>query len=104
MSAFLGYLGSFLIGALEWIIRIFLVIAFLALIYPLLPADPFRAIILSFRSVVQPFAALIDWLLPVRYIATSTLFWVGCKVFFVVYKIVASAIGIHVTDSMADTD
>lgn len=101
MASFLALLGSWLIAAIKWIVRILLVVAFLALIFPLLPSDPFGPIIKSFASSIKPFASVIAWCLPVQYIVTSSLFWVACKVFFVVYKIVARSIGISVTDVVA---
>ena len=101
MAEFLSLLGSWLIASIKWIVRILLVVAFLALIYPLLPSDPFGSIIKSFAVSVKPFSSVMAWCLPVQYIVTSSLFWVACKVFFVVYKIVARSIGISVTDVVA---
>ena len=66
-----------------------------------IPSDPFGPIIQSFASSIKPFSSVMAWCLPVKYIVTSSLFWVACKVFFVVYKIVARSIGISVTDVVA---
>lgn len=102
MAALLATLGTWLIGAIKWILRILLLVAFIALIYPLLPDDPFRSIILSFRTSMQPFSVLINWMLPVDYIVSSSFFWVACKLFFIVYKMIANSIGLSFTSSVSN--
>lgn len=100
MAAILSALGNFMLGAIKWILKILLVVAFIAIIYPLLPDDPFRGKILEIRGTFGAFEQLFNWCLPVGFITTSILFWACCELFYVIYKIVARAIGIEFTSTV----
>lgn len=94
-GAFVLAVQSFLSWIAKKALSVALVVVALFAIVPILPDDPLRSDILTISGTFSQFSDFINWLVPVDFIVTSTLFAVACRMFYYLYKIVMGMLGVN---------
>lgn len=76
-----------LLDAISWILfRICVFSSVFFIIYPLLPADPFRSAIVSYAEQVKPYAEWLNWFLNVPLLVSIMLFYAMWRYAYWVYR------------------
>ena len=68
------------------VLRVMLFLAVMALIWPLLPNDPFRDTLIDFAVTLAPYAHWINLVAPVPFIASASPFYAAYRYAFFCYR------------------
>ena len=92
LEALKGAVASLLqqLGRILFLILVFASV--LALIYPLLPDDPFREFITTYAASIKPYADWINWLIDVPLCSSIMLFYALWRYAYWVYRHIAGII------------
>ena len=86
LEALKGAAASLLQQLGKVIFTILVLAAVLAIIFPLLPADPFRDAILEYAEMVKPYAERLKFFVDVKLISTTFLFYAMWRYAYWVYR------------------
>lgn len=86
LSSLKGAVASLLDTLGRILFRICVFASVLFIIYPLLPADPFRSAIVSYAEMVKPYADWLNWLVDVPLIVSIMLFYAMWRYAYWVYR------------------
>lgn len=86
LASLKGAVASLLETLGRILFRICVFASVLLIIYPLLPADPFRSAIVTYAEQVKPYADWINWFLDVPLLVSIMLFYAMWRYSFFVYR------------------
>lgn len=74
------------VEVLNYMFRIMIFVAILAVIYKILPNDPFRGVINEFANSLSQYSKYISWFIDIKYMLSAFGFACSFKYFIWVYR------------------
>ena len=70
----------------KFLVRVMLLFALLAILWPLLPADPFRQHLLDLAAALEPYVHWINLVIPVDTVVGCAAFYAAWRYAYAVYR------------------
>ena len=94
-GAFIATMQSALTWFAQKALAVLIIVVAITAVYPILPDDPFRSDILTIKGTMQQWSDFINWFIPAPFIVSSVQFAILCKIFYYLYHLYMSALGLN---------